>query len=64
MKMILVKKCANCFYVRDLASLTKPTYCSIRKILLPTVGKEEILGDYIIKNVNRIPKWCPLSDVP
>ena len=56
MKIIKIRKCAECFYVRNLAD-EENVYCCIRKIMIP----EEELADFRIKNLKKIPVWCPLE---
>jgi len=56
-KIIKINCCKNCFFVRELADEDK-TYCCIRQLM----SEINELGTYKIKNIKRIPKWCPLED--
>ena len=56
MKIIKIKCCAVCPFIRDFDN-PEDRYCCIRKII---TGSME--STYSMKNPYRIPKWCPLDD--
>jgi len=64
MKIIIIRNCENCFYIRNLAKDKDYPFCCVRKVLVSGIkDMAKVNPEYKIKNPKgKIPKWCPLED--